>query len=623
MAIPLRILEDIEQDFEEQAQLNETQMRTLHKLIIDDVLEKFSAIQSECEAWHDYVERCRKLYLLWHHDDDEMYNVTISKPHNIVTFAKGVLTEAEYHPQAVAFRETEDTIDRMNALEKFTLALWDTNEERQPWPPRDQFINNLLVDGSGWMQVYLDPDYAPPIPIIPEWPQNPITLEVVDTLQVYPCLSQNPRRPFDYVITRHEETLFDLMQQWPDADWDEHKPIMGTEEMSLREVMIEVYNYTGYDDRGNVVQTICTNRLVLADEVLWHSSQYPYLPWVVASCYTGLPPQTNMKSEVPLISRFQSILHPVDDDVQTLEQILSADLRAVDKYGNLPPVIKTQAGRPVTIDPEWGNIIELQLGEEFTWAQWPGNPPDSTRLTNFLLGDMAEGSFSAAAMGYPGSSASGYHVALTMESSRTRLYLPGRSFARAIKQTADLAVHLLSSFMPMTTIHMYGLGPDGQMGAFGFHPLMAQGLHLDCRIKLTMPGDDVRQTAIAGQQLAFGMPFRTVLEDVLDYQQPDDIIRNVMTEKAEQHPLIMLLGMAKALEEKRSPYLNIILQALGEVAQGMVSQTAGAIPSQSAPGMRPPGQQPNQQEFGQNIIPDELQGRTPIPGQAPPNVPMV
>jgi len=135
-----------------------------------------------------------------------------------------------------------------------------------------------------------------------------------------------------------------------------------------------------------------------------------------------------------------------------------------------------------------------------------------------------------------------------------------------------------------------------------------------------MPGDDVRKTAIAGQQLAFGMPFRTVLEDVLDYQQPDDIIRLQQLEKAESHPLVMLLGIAKALEEQQSPYLGIILQAIGQVAQGMVSPTAGEIPSQGPPGMRPPGQQPLQNEMGQNIVPDELQGRGPIPGQVPPGI---
>lgn len=599
-----------------------TAAKVLQKGIIEDVREKLADIESECDAWHQYVERNRKLYLLWHHDDDNLFNVTVSKPHNVVTFAKGVLMTAEYHPQAVAFRETEDSMVRQSALEKFALALWDTNEDRQPWSPKEQYIHNLLVDGSAWMQVYLDPDYAPPMPFVPEWTQNPITFEVVDTMQVYPRLSQNPRRPFDYVITRHQESLFDLMAQWPSVDWSEHRP-GEAEEMSLRKVMVDVYNYNGYDDQGNVVQTICTDHVVLADEVLWHSSQYPFLPWVVASCYTGLPPQENAGDEVPLISRFQSVLHTVDEDVQTLEHILSADLRAVDLYGNMPPVVKTQGGRPVQIDPDWGNVVYLQMGEDLTFANWPGNPPDSTRLTNFILGDVAEGSFSAAAMGYPGSSASGYHVALTMESSRTRLYLPGRSFTRAIKQAANLAVHLLSTYLPMTTIHMFGLAPDGQWGTFGFHPQMAQGLHLECAVKLTMPGDDVQKTAIAGQQLAFGMPFRTVLEDVLDYQQPDDIIRKAMLEKAEQHPLVILLAMAKALEEQQSPYLPVIMNAVGQVAQGMVSQSAGAVGSQGPPAMRPPGQQPMGQEMGQEIMPDELQGRVPIPGQTPPNVPMV
>lgn len=619
--LPEALFIEIEQNLEQVQQLTDLQAQVLQKQVIDDILDKFGAIQAECDEWHRYVENNRKLYLLWHHDDDSIYNVTLSKPHNIVTFAKSVLLTAEYQPQAIAFTETQQSMEFQSAFEKFSLALWATNEDRQPWPPKEQFINNLLVDGSAWTQVYLDPDYAPPMPFISEWPHNPISLEVVDTLQVYPALSQNPRRPFDYIITLHEESLFDLMQQWPDADWDEHRPQLGMEEISLREITVEIYNYSGYDDNGMVVQTICTNKLVLADEVLWDSRQYPYLPWIVSSCYTGLAPQSD--GELALISRFQSILHPMEDDVQTLEHVISADLRALDLYGNMPPVVKTQAGRPVKIDADWGNVIELQLGEEIGFPHWPGNPPDSTRLSNFLLGDIQESTFSSAAMGFSGSSASGYQVALTSESSRTRLYLPGKAFARAIKQTAQLGVHLLSTFLPQTLIHMYGMGPDGQYRAFGFHPLMAQGLKLECNIKLAMPGDDVRKTAIASQQLAMGMPFRTVLEDVLDYQQPDDIMRKAMLERAEQHPLVLLLAMAKALEEQQSPYLPIILQAMGQVAHGMAGQAAGPVGPQGAPGMRPPGQQPMLGEMGQEVIPDELQGRMPVPGQVPPNLPVI
>jgi len=382
---------------------DEVESRLIQKQTIDSVLDKLSAIQHECEEWHRYVERNRKLYLLWHHDDDSMYNVTMSKPHSIITFAKGVLMTAEYQPQAIAYRETEQSMEFQSALEKFALALWSTNEDRQPWSPKESFITNLLVDGSAWMQVYIDPDYAPPAPFILQWPENPVSLEVVDTLQVYPALSQNPHRPFDYIITKHQETLFDLRQQYPDLDWDQHRPWYLENEMAEREVMIDVYNYNGYDDEGFVVQTICTDKLVLVDERLWHSSQFPHLPWIVASCYTGLPPQEGTSGEVPLISRFQSLLHPIDDDVQTAEHILGADLRALDLYGNMPPVVKTQSGRSVTVDGEWGDVISLQLGEEIGFPSWPGNPPDSTRIMNFVLGDMQEASFSAAAMGYAGS----------------------------------------------------------------------------------------------------------------------------------------------------------------------------------------------------------------------------
>ena len=589
-------LEDAVESLEEALEEASVDQELLEKELISDVLSKYADILSECERWHEYIERCRKLYLLWHHDDDELYSVTLSRPHNVVTFAKSVLLTADYHPEALSFEYTEDAERRQSLLEKFALALWDTNEDRAPWPVRDQFITNLLVDGSAWMQVYLDPTHTPPVPIVPEWPDQPITFEVVDTLQVYPCLSQSPRRPFDYIITKHTEKLSSLMLQWPDKDWSKHSQAYQDPE----DIEVEVFNYSGYDDDGNVVQVICTDKVLLANDVLWHQDEYPYLPWVVAGCYTGMPTREVEGAGVSLIAKFQSILHTIDDTVATAENILAGDLRALDLYGNMPPVVKTQAGRPVNIDPDWGNVITLQLGEEIGFPQWPGNPPDSTRIMQFLLADMQEATFSAAAMGYPGASASGYQVSLTIEASRSRLYLPARSFARAIKQATDLALQYLRKYLPLTVIQAYGVGPDGRYQRFGFHPLVAEGLRLECRPKLTMPGDEVRKTAIAQQWAAMGLPMDLILSDVLDYKQPDEILRRMRAQKAESHPIVQILTLIEALQAQGSPYVPILVEALRQVVGNQVKQAT----QQAAPqGFRPPGQEPGMTRIGQQVAP--------------------
>ena len=584
--------------------------------VVKEVLEKFTSIASECNQWHEYINRNRMLYLLWG-GGDNIYDITISKPHNVVTFAKGVLLTAEYQPQAIGFVEVDE--EAQSAYEKFALGIWKTQEERQEGPLDDAFVGALCVDGAACLHLYPDKDYAPKGMEV-HWGENPITMEVVNSLDVYPCVSANPKRPFDYIINKYQESLHNLRNQWPDKDWNQYgaKETEDGREVGERENMIDIYNYYGYDTGSNVVQTICTDRLLLADEVMWHSSELP-LPWIVEPCYTGRAPK-DTNDNIILISKFQSILHPIDDDIQTAEHLLAADMRAVDLYGNMPPVLKT-AGRHVKIDAEWAEVVELQNDETLGFPQWPGNPPDSSRILGYIQGDMQEASFSSAAMGFAGSSASGYHVALTTESSRTRLYLPGRSYARAIKRAGRMAAKMIGFYWPQTMFHMYGLGANGQYQTFGFHPDMADGLQLECEVKLLMPGDDVRKAAIATQHKAIGLPLDVILSDDLGYKQPDDILRKIDEEKVRQHPIVTLLRLVEMLKREQSPFVPIIEQALQKAISGMVEGAGGQMGMQSPPQFRPPGQQPNMQMMGQNVAPMPDQGFGQVPGQVPPNVP--
>jgi hypothetical protein len=122
------------------------------------------------------------------------------------------------------------------------------------------------------------------------------------------------------------------------------------------------------------------------------------LPWIIV---TATPNQHQRTAAISLIARFQSMLHPITDDVESAEHLLSADMRAVDLYGNMPPVLVTKAGRQVEIDEDWGNAVNLEQGEELGFPRWPGNPPDSSRLLAFMLGEMGEASFSAALWATP------------------------------------------------------------------------------------------------------------------------------------------------------------------------------------------------------------------------------
>jgi hypothetical protein len=321
-----------------------------------------------------------------------------------------------------------------------------------------------------------------------------------------------------------------------------------------------------------------------------------------------------------LIARFQSMLHPIDDDVQTAEHLLSADMRAVDLYGNMPPVIVTKAGREVAIDEDWGNAVRLEQGEELGFPRWPGNPPDSSRILSFTMGDMGEASFSAAAMGNAGSSASGYHVALTTEASRARLYMPARSIARGIAKAGRMAAQMLQLYFPETMFYTQGK-VKGQQAAIGFHPSMASGIRFSCTVKIHMPGDDVKKAAIAAQHKALGLPLSTILEDDLGYEQPDEIMKRIDEEKINTHPIMLLSRMMQQLAANSDPLAPLVLQSLQKQVAQLVAGSNAPDSSGTPPQFRPPNQEPMLGTMGQDVMPLAAQGFGEIPGAVPQNQP--
>lgn len=581
---------------------------------ITDLMQQYAEIEGDCKLWHKYVADNRRQYALRHHEDPMNYDVTLSKPHNIVTFSKAVIAASQLRMRAVGFADTRSTMERSSNFEKFGTALWQVNKVRQTGrDPKMWYLHRQTVDGCAAAYVFLDPAHRPDSYLRLSWPECPITIEVVDTLTLYPRPSNNPLRQFEYLFCVTDVSLAELMYRYPDVDWTVHQGGAETES-DLRRTRVKLYHYTGYDADNYVVQTIFTEHVLLSDERLWHASQYPGLPWVVRSCYEGdatAAEGDDQPQSMGLIERFQSILHPVNDAVKTVEMILSGDMRAHDMYANMPPVVYTQDGRDVEIDPEWGNVVKLRQGEELGWPRWPGNPPDSTRLTNFHMGDIQEASFSAAAMGYAGSSASGYHVALTTESSRMRLQLPANNWASAVAETANLSKHLLNHYYPYTAIQMYGQDAMGEGETFAFQPRSANGLIMTAEIELQLPGDDIRRTAMAAQWKGIGVDDHTIFETALSFDQPDEIWRRKQWEMAQTHPVMQLLNMIEALKARGDARYPILEALLEKAVAGSLGADAGRT------AYRGPDQQAALRPMGTDSIPLQDQGYTTTPGAAP------
>lgn len=589
-------------------------MAMTDQAIITELKQQFADVEGDCRLWHQYIAENRRQYALRHHDSPRNYDVTLSKPHNIVTFSKAVLAASRLRMRAIGFGDTRSAMDRSSAFERFGLALWHVNKVRQAGrDPKMWYLHRQTVDGCGAAYVFLDPMHRPDTYLRPVWPECPITVEVVDTLTLYPRLSNSPLRQFEYVFCVSDVSLAELMYRYPEADWAKHRA-GAKSDADLRRMAIKLYHYTGYDVDNYVVQTIFTDHVLLSDERLWHAAQYAGIPWVIRACYEGDPTSVygdSTPQTTGLIERFQSILHPINDAVKTVEMILSGDMRAHDMYANMPPVVWTQDGRDVEIDPEWSSVVALRVGEQLGWPVWPGSPPDSTRLASFHMSDIQEASFSPAAMGYAGASASGYHVALTTESSRMRLQLLANNWASAVAETANLSKHLLNYYYPYTAIQMYGKDDTQNDESFAFQPRTANGLIMTADVELQLPGDEVRRTAIATQWKGIGVDDHTIYEQALGFDQPDQIWQRKQWEAAQTHPAMQLLNMIDAMKAKGDPRYVVLERMLEQVVAGNTGADAGRA------AYRGPEREAAMRPMGADTIPLQDQGYTTVPGAAP------
>ena len=620
--------------------------------VITELLGRYQDVYTEAELWHKYVLHARKTFDLQHYSDPTEFDVTLSTPHSVCVFSVGALRNAKVALKAYPFKDTAQSDINTDVVEKLGKALWKVNSDRQGTDLEEDFLLSQAVDGSAWLYPYYDARYGPHIPVrapvidpltgmpqlhpvtgapllqqVGEAPQYmadmhadlPITYEHADTLNIYPCLSRDPVRKFDYVFHVSEQSLWNLRRQFPQANWGDEYGLVD-QENAQRTFYIKLYHYTGYDNADNVVQTVFTDRLLLVDEILWPSAEMPF-PWIDCPFYRGRATVTN---EMGLIQHYQSALHPLFQAVEGAEHVLSSMQRAADLYGNMPPQIITQDGRNVQVEGSWASAVPLRQGESIVFPTWPGSPPDFVRLAQVYKTDMQEASFSAASMGMAGASASGYQVALTAEASRSRLLIPARQWARAYKEATILATKLLNKYLPHTVIRVFGDRTSAQ-GYFDYKPEWADALKIDCDIELKLPGDDVRAVAMAGQHVAMKLlPNYDILQDILGYEQPQEVIDRKRAEEAEGHPMNKLADMLKVLVDRgEMQKAQIIASALDKAAAAELSPNRlGATRNASPPPQTMPSQAPMIQPPGQNVLPDEFsQGVGPLGPGGPANAP--
>jgi hypothetical protein len=306
---------------------------------------------------------------------------------------------------------------------------------------------------------------------------------------------------------------------------------------------------------------------------------------------------------------WHNIMKPLESTITDLEKAINRRQRQIDLFSAMPPIIKTNDNRVVSIDPGMGTAVHLGLEEDFGFPVWQGNAPDVGNQIEFFRSRIQQSGFSDVMYGEGSSSLSGYALGQLGDQNRIRLEQPITHIERFWTWWARKTLDMIAMFSANDLIQVYG-----QLRGKDFAEMITgqdiQGYHVRCEIQPEFPNEKVRKHAMASQVSPILSKY-TLMQDYLDIQQPDDEQERKIQESLMQHPIVAQFAIMMKLKEMAESegvqeaemakaVLGIMQQQL-VAAQGTTNpstnpaqltglQSANGQPTEQAQGNATPGQ---------------------------------
>ena len=319
---------------------------------------------------------------------------------------------------------------------------------------------------------------------------------------------------------------------------------------------------------------------------------YEELPFTFVGCKPG---GGRARGERRPEYYFLSALFPIHKAIPLSDLNMSAKQKQVALYTNLPilhSLPRSGKGASLQWDQKLGNLVGIRKaeGEDISFPQWPGNPPDVFAMDAFYKKQIQEGSFSSVAMGEQ-VQLSGFAMSQLWQANLVRLSQPRKSLARALKDVfrkiQGYATQLAGE-EPIQFLCRYKkiLGKMIEMTGQEL-----EGFIIDVELSTDLPQDKYRRMAIGMQMAQLGpqSPFsqRTLGERFFDIQQMEEEERQKIDEAMRNNAIIKAMAIQDAVEAESGEKipLEFLIQGGPEVAQ--LAQMIGVS-----------GQAASQQEMG-------------------------
>lgn len=344
---------------------------------------------------------------------------------------------------------------------------------------------------------------------------------------------------------------------------------------------VDFLEYWGWEKGKLMTATMIDDRF-LPKRKLREAEGYDDIPYIPLPCLrTG--------EEAPHL-RVRGVLDNMGSLVHQEEKLLTKQNHQLKMFAFMPLIANDGSGPPIEFDASLGNVVHVKEDQKVGFPEWPGSSPDLMKHLGILEDKIQETGFPAVSYGKGPGELSGYAIGQYSEGGRMRLSIPRSNLELALTTLFQGIVSLCVNFAPDLAIPVFGKHKNKHFYTTLTGSQM-KGHIIQVDIGADLPGDEMKRAVIGGQLKAQNvLSERTIMEDWMGVEQPEDEIQQMLREQAAKHPVAKLVSLARALYEDKSPFsqmvLNMILQAVTQMGSGATPEVAaqqGAAAGKAGP----------------------------------------
>ena len=540
----------------------------------------FGLAKKYCQDWHKNIRGWRDWYNFIHYTKKKLpYEERYSDPTptNVVDLAVGILTTKPLEFLAKGWNPSGEEEQDSSRIEKYLSGTIYVNDEREDVSTGYEIVTHLVRDGAavvysvwdgeladGALETYDDPETGESREYFAE---TPVRVQVIDPLQMY-IYPGGPRR-WGHMFRVWEMTVHDVEKTWG-------KKIMSMVHLPPEQRMAEmvlVKDYWRFVDMGKGQYKI-EGALMAHDEVLRPLKEmdgYEDLPYSL-----GLFKPTSRDDP----AGWHSIIRPLEETVRHLESHINKRARQILVYTALPLIARTIPNRRIRLDPAIGNLVTLGLEESIEIPRWQGNAPDVEMHISFLRSRLQQAGFSDVMFGEGPNQISGFALSQLGDQNKLRLTQPVTGLERMWANWARKVLRLTRYFTDgKVDIRVYGR----VKGQDFIQQLQTEELEhylVQATVKPEFPNERTRNHAMASQVRDI-LSERTIMEDYLDVDQPDDERERRLDDQIHRDPAMVAFHVNHRLMQLAQSEDEIQAAAAGAALQQM-QQGTGAGPGRPA-----------------------------------------